>query len=502
VLLTALLTGAVMAPGFVAAQSATPGGSPVAATSAPLSWTACAGTTGGWECADLAVPLDYADSGGPAIDLAVTRLPAGDPTRRIGSLFFNCGGPGCPTASFLHQAGMLLFPDEIRARFDLIGFDPRGIGASEPLDCQIDWGSYLALDPSPDDAVEREAWLAGGRDYAGACAANGGDLLPFMGTENVVSDMERLREALGEEAISFLGLSYGTSLGARYADRYPNRVRAFALDSGLPSFIDPVTFVPQWVDGIERSFDAFLADCADAMTCPFSSGGDPGAAFDTLMTSLDATPLAVEMDSGSRLVGQRAVLDAIDVTLSQPARWSQLASALAAAARGDGAPILALADQRNERLPDGTYHPGAETFLGVGCLDFPITRDQATFETLAAKAAGVAPRLGAYYATWVLPCAFWPVAPAPASHAPVAAGAPTILVVGATLDTQDPYQWSLDMAAQLEPGVLLRRDGTGHPSYLESACVEEAINAYLLELTLPPANLICDSAGGLRTRFG
>ena len=287
----------------------------------------------------------------------MTRLPAGDPARRIGALLFNCGGPGCPAVGFLHEVGTLLFPEETRARFDLVGFDPRGMGESGQIDCQLDWDAYYALDPSPDDAAEREAWLAGGRDYAAACAANGGDVLPFMGTENVVSDMERLREALGEETISFLGLSYGTSLGARYADRYPERVRAFALDSALPSFVDPSTFVPEWVDGIERAFDAFLADCAAALTCAFHSGGDPGAAFDALMAQVDATPLEVATDTGTRLVGQHAVLDAVDVTLSKPARWPQLAAALAAAAGGDGAPVLALADQRNERTARRQLRP-------------------------------------------------------------------------------------------------------------------------------------------------
>jgi pimeloyl-ACP methyl ester carboxylesterase len=323
-----------------------------------------------------------------------------------------------------------------------------------------------------------------------------------MGTENVVSDLERLREALGEETISLLGLSYGTSLGARYADRYPERVRAFALDSGLPSFVDPVTFVPEWVDGIERSFDALLADCAGAMTCPFYSGGDPGAAFDGLMVRLDDAPLEVVTDSGPRLVGQRAVFDAIDVTPSKPTSWPQLAAALAAVAAGDGAPVLALADQRNERLPDGSYAPGAEAFLTVSCLDFAMPRAAGEYEALAAKARSIAPRLGAYYTTWVLPCTFWPAAATPAPHAPLADGAPPILVIGATLDTQDAYTWSVDMAGQLESGVLLRREGTGHPSYFESGCVVEAVNTYLIDLTLPPPDLICPSTGGLFTGFG
>lgn len=482
--------------GIGRAQEATP-----ADATGVLNWSVCAAASD-WECATLLAPLDYADPQGPIIDLAVTRLTASDPARRIGALVFNCGGPGCPPVRFLQEAGTFLFPDEIRARFDLVGFDPRGIGQSAPIDCQIDWDTYLVIDPSPDNAAEREAWLEGGRAYATACAANGGALLPLLSTENVVSDMELLREALGEETISFLGLSYGASIGARYADRYPDRVRAFALDSALPAYVDPVTFIPEWVDGIERSFDAFLADCAGAMTCPFYSGGEPEAAFDALMSELDAAPLAVEEDGVVRDVGQRAVLDAVDLTLSQPSRWPQLAVALADAARGDGTDILALADQRNERQPDGSYASGAEAFLAVSCLDFPIARDPTVFSAIADKAAMIAPRLGPFYTAWVLPCAFWQAAPAPAPHAPVATGAPPILVVGATLDSQDPYQWSVDMAAQLESGVLLTREGAGHPSFMGSACVEDLVNIFLLDLILPPPGLVCDSTGGLRERLG
>lgn len=478
------------------AQEATPEATPTA-----LAWSACV-VGGGWECATLPVPLDYADPTGSTINLGVTRLPAADPARRIGALVVNCGGPGCPTVTILRQLGLVLFPEETRARFDLVGFDPRGVGESGQIDCRHDYDTYYAIDPSPDDDAEWEAWLAGGRAFAESCAANVSDVLPFLGTENVVSDMERLREALGEETISFLGLSYGTSVGARYADRYPDRVRAFALDSALPAVIDTATFIPEWVDAIERTFDAYLADCAAALTCPFHSGGDPAAAFDALIAEVDAAPLEVPTETGTRLVGQRAVLGAVDASLSWPSQWPRLGAALAAAAGGDGAPVLTLADQRNERSSDGSYGPGDSVFLAVSCLDFDITKDPAAYRALALKAATIAPRLGAYYATWTLPCVFWPAPPTPAPHAPVAAGAPPILVVGATLDTQDAYIWSVHLAGQLESGVLLRREGTGHPSYWNSACVADAVNAYLRDLTLPPANLICPSTGGMFEGFG
>jgi pimeloyl-ACP methyl ester carboxylesterase len=473
-----------------------------ASTSTVLAWGPCGDGAAGWECATLAVPRDYADPTGPTIDVALTRLRAGSPARRIGALVVNPGGPGGGAVSFLHGYAAAFFPDETRARFDLIGFDSRGVEASGQIDCRADLDTYDALDPSPDNAAEWQAWLAGGRDYAAACAANAGALLPFMGTENVVSDMERVRVALGEEKLSFLGFSWGTNLGARYADRYPDRVRAFALDSPLLTFSDVAGLLPQWVSGYERSFDVFLADCAAAQTCPFHAGGNPGAAYDALMTKLDATPLEVGGKGAARQVGQHAVLDAVDDLLSNPTTWPRLASALAAAAGGDGSAVLALADERNGRQADGTYGPGYSVFLAVSCLDFPVTHDPAAFEALATKAAVIAPRLGAYYATQIVPCVYWPTPPTPAAAPPVAHGAPPILLVGATLDTRDPYQWALDMAGQLESAVLLTREGTGHTSYALSACAEDAINAYLLDLKLPAPGLVCPSTGGLFERLG
>lgn len=470
-------------------------------TASQLDWAACGEAPAPWTCATLSVPLDYAQPDGETLDLAVTRLPAADPKQRTGVLLFNCGGPGCPAVGFLHKVGQLMFPQEILDRFDIVGWDARGVGASGQIDCQPDYAAWYSLDPSPDDLSDQQAWLAAGEAMAQACAANGGPALAHMGTESVTSDMERLREALGEETISFLGLSYGTSLGARYADRYPARVRAFALDSALPTYADPLTFVPEWVDGIERAFNAFLAECGATTSCAFYSGGEPGAAFDQMMRDLDTAPLTVETETGVREIGQHAVMDAVDFTLSKPGRWPELASALAAAAAGDGTPVLALSDQHNERNPDGTYGPGNTVFLAVGCLDFPITRDPDTYLALAEKAAQVAPRTGAYYATWALPCAYWPAPATPADHAPVATGAPPILVVGALLDTQDAYQWSVEMAASLDSGVLLRHNGTGHPSYFTSGCVEDAVNAYLLDLTLPPPDLVCESGQGLFDQF-
>ena len=195
-------------------------------------------------------------------------------------------------------------------------------------------------------------------------------------------------QALGEETISFLGLSYGTSIGARYADRYPDRVRAFALDSGLPAVADPATFVPEWVDAIERAFDAYLADCAAALTCPFHSGGDPAAAFDALMAQVDAAPLEVPTESGTRLVGQRAVLDAVDWRCCRGRRGGR-GSPPPSPPRPAGTVrrCSPWPTSATSACPTAATVPAVTSFLAVGCLDFAITTDPAAYKALAAKAA-------------------------------------------------------------------------------------------------------------------
>jgi pimeloyl-ACP methyl ester carboxylesterase len=461
----------------------------------PLSWTACPSGPPGVECASLTVPLDYADPDGPTIDLALGRIPAADPARRIGPLLFNFGGPGGEAVSGLPEIAPIL-PDEVRARFDLVAVDPRGVGGSAPLACGVDLAPTFALDSSPDDAAELAAWAADARRIAEGCGANAGGILPHLGTDNVVADFDAVRRALGAERISFFGMSYGTSIGARYADRYPERVRAAVLDAALPPVVAGERLVIENAVGYERSFDAFLADCAAALTCPFRAGGDPGAAFDGLMARLDGDPIPVGDGADASAVGQGEVLAATDATLSDPPLWPELAAALSAAAGGDGGPVLALADRSRLRQPDGAFDDARLVFPAVACLDYALPRSAAALAALHDKVASVAPRVGVAVLGPLAPCAFWPVPPRP-STAPIdAAGAPALLVIGATLDTQTPYGWAVDMAADLHPAVLLTRDGSGHTSYPYSGCVVDAVAAYLLDGSLPAAGLVCPSLDG------
>jgi pimeloyl-ACP methyl ester carboxylesterase len=475
-------------------------GVPGTASEQALAWTDCDDHVEGWQCAILTVPLDYARPDGATIDLALTRLPASDPARRIGPLVLNFGGPGGPAVSTSHQLAPHMFSEELRARFDLVGFDPRGVGLSAPLDCKVDLDAFYAVDPSPDTAAERQAQIDAARGFADACTAHGGALLPFMGTDNVVRDLERLRQALGVERFSFWGPSYGTSIAVQYIEQYPTHVRAFSIEDVLANDLDGPTFVKEVAVGLEQAFNAFLADCAVTPECPLASDGDPGAAFDALMAHLDQTPLVAAGDP--RPVTQGDILELVYGGVSRLSNWPELAAALSAAAAGDATSLRMIADSVHGRSPDGTYEGanGLYAFLAVSCVDQSFPRSVAAYESLTAETMALAPRTGAYYLNLGFPCVFWSAPSRPLPAPPTGRGTPPLLVVGGTLDPQTPYIWAERLARQLESAVLLTREGSGHTSYWLSRCVVEVVDAYLLELTLLAPGTVCDSSGGLFSR--
>lgn len=502
VIMAAVALEVVVAMHVEARSGTEPGHAMPVSSEQSLTWTECADGAEGWQCASLAVPLDYAQPDGPTIDLALTRLSASDPARRIGPLVLNFGGPGGPAVSTVHELGPVMFSDEIRARFDLVGFDPRGVGQSAPLDCKVDLNAYYAVDISPDTPAERQAQIDAGRRFADDCAAHGGPLLARMGTDNVVRDLERLRLALGVERFSFWGPSYGTSIAVQYAEQYPTHVRAFSIEDVLATELDGATFTKEVIAGYEMAFNAFLADCAASPTCAFHSGGNPGAAFDALMARLDQTPLVAAGDP--RPVTQSDLLAVIDAVLWRLSTWPDMAEALALAEAGDAASLRKLVDNVRGSHPDGTHETGdgvygnsVYTFAAVHCLDNSFPRNLAALETVAAEVATLAPRTGAFYMNLGYTCVSWSAPSRPTPARPTGHGAPPLLVVGGTLDNQTPYLWAERLANQLEGSVLLTREGSGHTSYFLSRCVVEAVDAYLLELTLPEPGTVCDSAGGI-----
>lgn len=457
-----------------------------------LDWDGCGG---GFDCAKLTVPLDYAKPDGDTIQLAVIRLKAARKDRRIGSVVLNPGGPGGSGIEFARQAQVLL-PQEVRDRFDTVSFDPRGVGESAPVDCigdrQLD--ALLAVDPDPDNATERDALFRANRDFANACK-NGpsAKLLPHISTVDTARDLDVLRAALGDEKLTYVGFSYGTLLGARYAEQFPTHIRALVLDGALDPSLSTTQITLAQAEGFERALKVFLADCARE-GCAFASHGGADAAYDELMRRIERAPLSASGYPGRKLGPGEALFGVAAALYSREYGWPLLRTALEDAyTKGDATGLFQLFDNLVERNAAGHYSNSVEAQAAINCVDGDYSSNQESYERDATFFAKKAPRFGRALAFGPVVCASWPVKPV--SHAgPIhVTGAPPIVVVGTTRDPATPYAWSVALAKQL-PGVLLTHEGDGHTAYGygRSSCVDEAVDAYLIDLTVPKPGTRCD----------
>lgn len=507
-----VVIGAVLTAGVVAAAAHEPGhrATPVVVElasptppgttpsgAAPLKWSAC----GAAQCARLEVPLDWTGrdprARGLRIALAMLRYPAtGSAADRIGSLVVNPGGPGASGVDFVRD-NVSIIPAAIRARFDIVGFDPRGTGASMPVHClsgpQLD--QLFALPPYPDSPAEEQQLVAGSRLEADACATALGPALPHLATVDVARDLDAIRAALGDSKLSYLGYSYGTYIGAAYAQAFPTHIRAMVLDGAINPDLDGAALISEQADGFETAFNAFSAWCAGNPNCMFgrnlTSVSQLQASYDLLAASVRRNPLVV----GTRRVTSGEFYLGVLVTLySKDAGWPALGIALATAQQGNGTVLLELADQYVDRGANGQYSPEDEANLAVNCIDHPWPTTPAAYAALADQLARRDPRFGRAIAWSGLGCAFWRAAPVTAPHEVHAPGAPTILVVGTTRDPATPYDEAVSLADQLDQGVLVTNVGDGHTAYRStgSGCVQDVVDRYLITLAAPPR------AGGVR----
>lgn len=476
-----------------AGSTATPGSAasslPAAVpTVTPARWADCGG---GFTCAEIRVPRDYAAPSEGYLNISITRAAATNLVKRIGSLFINPGGPGGSGVEFVRD-GLDLFPKELRERFDIVGFDPRGVNSSTAIRCIDNLDGHDALDPSPDNAAELDALVQSAHEYADACAKRNGTTLPYLSTDAVARDLDMIRAAVGDDKLTYLGFSYGTLIGADYAGRFPERIRAMTLDGAIDPSLDLETFRADQAKAFEGALRRFLADCARRSSCAFHEGGNSAKAFDALMASIDRTPIAALRLRDPRLVGPGLAWSAVLGALYSEAAWPTLAIALAQAKDGDGSIMLLISDPFRGRKANGSYSNMQDAYTANTCLDYPAPTDVKVFTGWAARLAKAAPHFAKMVAYNDLTCAFWSV-PAQGTPRPVRAkGAPPIVVVGSTGDPATPYQWAESLADQLESGVLVTRKGEGHTGYLESTCVQKAVDAYLLTLKAPKGGLTCN----------
>ena len=461
--------------------------------SSTLRWKPC--TDGlGFECSSLDVPIDYTKPSGQKIAVGLSRVPARNQAKKIGVLFVNPGGPGASGRKFARQLAFGALPNEIRDRFDLIGWDPRGVGVTMTIKClsDKDFDRINALDPTPDTPAEFDQFVAGVKEFADGCAKRNGDKLKFSATDDVVNDMDRIREALGVDRISYMGFSYGTYLGAKYADRYPTRVRAFMLDGALDPTVDSDERVRRQAVGFEKELNEFFAAC-DRSACSFANGDERAAeAFDRILNGIESKPLN---GGGGRTVGPGEGWTGVLTGLySKEQGWPILRAALRAANNGDGSPLLAMYDQYANRGPDGVYENVADANAATNCLDVPASKVVNHYADLADEFAKAAPRFGRFAALSSMVCAFWKV-PVRGSLAPVkAVGAAPILVIGTTRDPATPYVWAQSLSQQLQGAVLLTYDGDGHTAFLtRNQCIRDAATPYMVDLVIPKDGIVCKS---------
>jgi len=442
------------------------------------------------QCATITVPLDYTKPAGQTIELRARKVPARDRSGKVGTLFINPGGPGASGEQFAASAGFVLGSSLLR-KFDVIGWDPRGVGGSTPVRCldtaQLD--KFIATDGSPDNDAEIADLNNEAKLLADGCKQRSGELLPHVSTKDAVRDMDVLRGIVGDPQLYYLGFSYGTYLGATYAELFPKNVGRLVLDGAIdPSKTSEQNNIAQ-AKGFDTALDAFAEDCA-ARSCKL--GGTKAevlAKVDQLLKDSDATPLPGD---GKREVTQALVMLGVIFPLYYKQFWPRLEDAVLDGLAGNGARLLALADQYTDRGPTGYTDNLTEAIYAVNCLDRPDITSVAQAKTEVAQYEAASPRFGTSLLWSSLPCANWPVKAEDKPHTIKAAGAKPILVVGTTRDPATPYEWAVGLAHQLESGVLITRDGDGHTGYKKgNACVDGAVETYLLQGTAPTADINC-----------
>ena len=464
-----------------------------------LAWADCGD---GFQCATLTVPVDWANPTGEQVGIAMTRLPATDPTQRIGSLVVNYGGPGQGGVDYLRKTYGRL-PAEARTRFDIVSFDPRGTGASRPVDCVDDAVLDLAtgLPPIPDTEPALAAYQQYNATFAKGCTERMGAYAGQVGTRNVARDVEAMRVALGEPKLNYLGYSYGTILGEAYAQMYPGNMRTMALD-GPPDYSLPMRdYNYQQAKGFADALSAFLNWCEQTQ-CSLTRAGNPRDALNQLVarTATDPIPADYTLDGQTRtgtLDGSLLQTGVIALLYDQARGWPLLADALRDAAQDNwGGQLLAYADSYLGRDPDGRYSSTmVEANSVINCVDRPAAKRQPTNAQILADVALFQQQLPPWGGGWAAPTCVGMPKPAKGDKLGdlTVKGAPPILVIGTTGDPATPYAGAQATVQKVAGSSLLTYDATEHTAYGSgrSGCIDDAVDRYLVDLTMPAPGTHC-----------
>ena len=442
-----------------------------------LEWSEC---SDGFECSSFSVPIDYANPADGAMQISVIRKLATGTA--LGSLILNPGGPGGSGIEYTTYAEYVV-SDTLRENFDIVGFDPRGVGFSTPVECldNEQTEEYIALDGSPDDQTEIDQAQAMSELFAQSCATNSPDTYKFLDTISAARDVDILRELLGDEKLNWLGKSYGTFLGATYADLFPERVGRMLLDGAIDPTLTNEKLSYGQALGFELALTRFVDDCVTKSDCPLSASGAAGASeVGDLLIELDANPIT--LDDGRLFTQAMGTLGVVGSLYDKQYGWPELRTNLGLAFDGDFSGLASSVDFYTGRQSDGSYKDNSnDAIAAVNCLDRP---DRATTEETAALASEwkkVAPNFGEYLAWSNISCSYWQAEATGVPKEITAPGTPTILVVGTVNDPATPYAWSQALATQLSKGVLLTLDGDGHTAYYQgSKCIDEIVDNFYL----------------------
>jgi pimeloyl-ACP methyl ester carboxylesterase len=453
-----------------------------------INWTPCSDDANDTLlCATLEVPFDYENPDTGEFTLSLVKHPATQSSKRIGSMLVNPGGPGFGGTAIAENASAYL-SSRLLEVFDVVGWDPRGTGDSTPaVDCIDEYDEYFAIDPTPANDQEKQRLIDASMRFADVCEEKNTEILPYISTNNSARDMDQIRQALGEEKITYFGFSYGSELGATWATMFPNTVRAAVLDGATDPTADYVQSGLNQAEGFEKEFSKFLEQCAQDMLCPFHNNGNTRQAFLDLMDSVDANPIPVSSDRAP--VNQSVLQTAVAMAMYSSSSWPQLEEALASAQQGDGEGILTLYDDYFQRRFDGTYGNELEAFLAISCLDDPGPQTVAEADSHTPKFQEVAPLLYPGFVGGYV-CVFWP-AQTDKRIEITGVGAGPILVIGVTGDAATPLASTRKMAAALEDGRLIVVDANRHTGYGENACVTDAADNYLISTQIDFSEKLC-----------
>ncbi|GAB2856894.1 alpha/beta fold hydrolase [Streptomyces deserti] len=449
---------------------------------------------GEWQCATMKAPLDWDKPKGDTIKLALIRAKAsGDASERIGSLVFNFGGPGGSGVKSLPA----LAEDyaQLRTRYDLVSFDPRGVGRSAPVVCQNDeqLDAYFQQDSTPDDAAERTEYLDGIQEFNEACEKNSGRMLPHVRTTDAARDLDLMRQVLGDDELHYFGISYGTELGGVYAHLFPGNVGRAVFDAVVNPAQTPEQGSLARAKAFQLALDNFAEDCVSkAEGCPIGdSAQDVKDRIARLLRDLDSKPLPGVFP---RELTQSAAASGIVQALYSQDFWQYLTDGLQQAYDGDGRVLMLLSDSLNGRNENGEYSNLAAANIAINCADSKPRYDIAYVDRKLPEFRAASHLFGDYFAWDMISCTDWPVQ-GTADHPDVRApGAAPILVIGNTGDPATPYEGARKMAQELGKGVgvELTYRGQGHGAYgSENKCVQDAVNGYLLEGKVPPTGTVC-----------